>query len=285
MKFQVLFAGSEGNCSILSYNDTNILIDAGFKTNKKMKEILQNVLDTVKIDGIIITHEHNDHFSPWTGRLCMDYDIPLFVHKRHIEDEPNRKTKYLSNLDKKTNVESFVNYTIIKEDSPFVIKDMRIDPFTAYHDAKKTLGFVINKEFGYLADCGYISNSIKLALKDVKWLALEFNYHLDNLINSDRHWTNKVRTMGKFGHLSNEEAMKFIVKHQEKYGLLWHVITLHPSNGHCDLDKLCRQLRDLETGIKFDISNREGNPVIELKEKETFKFDITKDDLSFLKRR
>ena len=116
MKFQVLFAGSEGNCSILSYNDTNILIDAGFKTNKKMKEILQNVLDTVKIDGIIITHEHNDHFSPWTGRLCMEYDIPLFVHKRHIEDEPNRKKKYLSNLDKKTNVESFVNYTIIKED-------------------------------------------------------------------------------------------------------------------------------------------------------------------------
>ncbi|MGL6101258.1 MAG: MBL fold metallo-hydrolase, partial [Fusobacteriaceae bacterium] len=139
MKFKVLFTGSEGNCSLLSYKDTNILIDAGFKTNKKMKEILEETLSKVKIDGIIITHEHNDHFSPWTGRLCIEYNIPLYVHERHIEDEPNRKLKYLSNLDKRSGVESFVEYTIIKENESFVIKDLRIDPFNAYHDAKKTL--------------------------------------------------------------------------------------------------------------------------------------------------
>ena len=268
IKFQVLFAGSDGNCSLLSYKDTNILIDAGFKTNKKMQEILGHLLERIKIDGIIITHEHNDHFSPWTGRLCMEHGIPLFVHERHIEDEPNRKTKYLSNLDKKSGIESFVNYTIIKEEEPFVIKDMRIDPFVAYHDAKKTLGYVINKEFGYLADCGYMSNKIKLALKDVKWLALEFNYHMDKLINSDRHWTNKVRTFGKFGHLSNEEAIKFIRKHKDKYDKLIHVVTLHPSNGHCDIDKLSLELSQLENelSINFTISEREANGLIEFKD-------------------
>ncbi|MGL6098718.1 MAG: MBL fold metallo-hydrolase [Fusobacteriaceae bacterium] len=262
MKIKILFTGSEGNCSLLSYNDTNILIDAGFKTNKKMKEILDDILANTKIDGIVITHEHNDHFSPWTGRLCIENNIPLYVHQRHIEDEPKRKLKYLSNLDKRTNTESFVEYTVIKEDEPFCIKDILIEPFTAYHDAKKTLGFVFNKTFGYLADCGYISNNIKLKLSKVEHLALEFNYHDESIINSERHHSNKLRTFGRFGHLSCEEGIKF-VKSLKKKTNLKTVITLHPSNSHCDLDRLKKELEtETENKIGICISKREGNDLI-----------------------
>ena len=257
IKFQVLFTGSEGNCSLLSYKNTNILIDAGFKTNKKMVEILGSVLERVKIDGIIVTHEHNDHFSPWTGRLCIENNIPLYVHQRHIEGEADRKTKYLSFTDRKKETH-YVNYTIIEEDSPFVIKDLKIDPFTAYHDANKTLGFVINNIFGYLADCGYISNNIKNRLEEVRFLALEFNYDFKSLLHSDRHWSNKLRTFGKFGHLSNEEAIKFVKNLKEKK--LEHVVTLHPSNSHCDLDKVAEELSVI--GIKFNVSSRECNEEI-----------------------
>ncbi|MGL5713215.1 MAG: MBL fold metallo-hydrolase [Paraclostridium sp.] len=265
MQFKVLFTGSEGNCSILTYKDTNILIDAGFKTNKKMKEVLEETLSSVKIDGVVITHEHNDHFSPWTGRLCMEHNIPLYVHERHIEDEPNRKTKYLSNLDKRSGVESFVEYNVIKENESFVIKDILIEPFTAYHDAKKTLGFVFNKEFGYLADCGYISNNIKNKLKNVSSLALEFNYHTSLLVESERHFVNKLRTFGRFGHLSCEEGVKFVKKLREKGGKLKNVITLHPSNHHCDLLKLENELLKAvctEHSVKIHISNRECNDLI-----------------------
>lgn len=258
IKFQVLFTGSEGNCSLLSYKNTNILIDCGFKTNKKMQEIISPVLEKVKIDGIIVTHEHNDHFSPWTGRLCIDQDIPLFVHEKHIAGEEDRKTKYLSYTDKRKNETKFVNYEIIKEDEPFVIKDLRIEPFTAFHDAAKTLGFVINNEFGYLADCGYISNNIKNKLENVKFLALEFNYDIKALLKSDRHWSNKFRTMGKFGHLSNEEALKYVSALKEKN--LLHIVTLHPSNSHCNLEKVAEDLEKI--GIKYNVSNRENNPEI-----------------------
>lgn len=258
IKFQVLFTGSEGNCSLLSYKDTNILIDAGFKTNKKMQEILGPVLEKVKIDGVIVTHEHNDHFSPWTGRLCMENEIKLYVHEKHIAGEEDRKTKYLSFTDKRKGETKYVNYEIIKEDDPFVIKDIKIEPFTAFHDAAKTLGFVINNEFGYLADCGYISNNIKRKLENVKYLALEFNYDIKALLLSDRHWSNKFRTMGKFGHLSNEEALKFISA--LKGNNLLQIVTLHPSNSHCDLKKLEEDLKNI--GIKYSVSTREGNPEI-----------------------
>lgn len=256
IKFQVLFTGSEGNCSLLSYKDTNILIDAGFKTNKKMQEILGPVLERVKIDGIIVTHEHNDHFSPWTGRLCIEHGIKLFVHEKHIAGEEERKTKYLSFTDKRKNETFNVDYQIIQEEVPFVIKDIRIDPFNAFHDAAKTLGFVINNKFGYLADCGYISNKIKQKLIDVEFLALEFNYEVGLLINSNRHWTNKFRTMGKWGHLSNEEAIKFS-KYLINKGKLKHLVTLHPSNSHCDLEKTSDDLKSL--GIEYTVSERENN--------------------------
>ncbi|MGL5124368.1 MAG: MBL fold metallo-hydrolase [Fusobacteriaceae bacterium] len=261
MKLKVLFTGSEGNCSLFSYKDTNILIDAGFKTNKKMQEILGETLESIKIDGIIVTHEHNDHFSPWTGRLCIDNKIKLYVHERHIKDEETRKTKYLSNENKKIGETYHVDYELIKEGEPFVIKDLRIDPFTAFHDANKTLGFVINKTFGYLSDCGYISNNIKRNLLDVTSLALEFNYDIESLINSSRHYTNKIRTMGKFGHLSNEEGIKFCEWLVEK-GNLNTVITLHPSNSHCDLAGLEENLKKIN--IKSYVSSREKNDEIVL---------------------
>lgn len=260
MEFQVLFTGSEGNCSLLTDNETTILIDAGFRTKKKMEEIVLPILEKYKkIDGIIITHEHNDHFSPWTGRLSMDYNIPLYLHERHYEDEENRKTKYLSHEDKKAGTFREVEKTNIKEDEEFTIGTFKIKPFTAYHDAKKTLGFVINNNFGYLADCGFISNNIKKNLIEVTTLALEFNYEIDLLLESDRHWSNKLRTLGKFGHLSNEEAEKFC-KWLKKNGKLQKVITLHPSNAHTDYEKLEERLKRLE--IEYHLSQREGNEIV-----------------------
>ncbi|MGL6100216.1 MAG: MBL fold metallo-hydrolase, partial [Fusobacteriaceae bacterium] len=174
---------------------------------------------------------------------------------------------YLSNLDKRSGVESFVEYTIIKENESFVIKDLRIDPFNAYHDAKKTLGFVINRTFGYLADCGYISNNIKRCLKDVEHLALEFNYHDDSIINSSRHHSNKLRTFDRFGHLSCEEGIKFIKNLKTKNKKLQTVVTLHPSNSHCDLERLEEELNETlyaEKEVRVFISNREGNETITL---------------------
>ena len=79
MKVKVIMTGSSGNCSLISYKNTNILIDAGFSTKKKMDEIIEKQLNDIKIDAILITHEHTDHFNPWTGRFAMQYNIPIYL--------------------------------------------------------------------------------------------------------------------------------------------------------------------------------------------------------------
>lgn len=260
MEFKVLMTGSNGNCNVLHYKKTTILIDCGFKTKKKMDEMLLPILQEYgKIDGVVITHNHSDHLSHWTGRFCMENNIPLYVHQKHIEEDSLKEKKILSYEDKKQNKTYFAKYCLIKENVPFEIKDFTILPFTAYHDASKTLGFVINDSFGYLADCGYISNQIKNNLINVSTLALEFNYEIEKLLCSSRHWSNKLRTFGKFGHLSNEEALKF-ADFLKKTGNLKHIITLHSSNEHNDLEELEIKLKKLS--IKYSISKEENNEKI-----------------------
>lgn len=275
IKFQVLMTGSDGNCCLLNYKNTTILIDAGFQTKSKMEELLTPVLMKYKIDGIIITHEHTDHLSQWTGRLSMDYNIPIYLHEKHIEREAARKTKYLSYIDRKKNEEKEAELHFIKEDEEFQIGDLKIYPFTVYHDAAKTLGFRFNDNmFAYVSDCGFLSNNIKRELLKVDNIALEFNYDKAMIMNSERFWQNKDRSLGIFGHLSNEEAVNFLIYAKK----IWYkeykkVITLHSSALHNSEEHIIKETNRIfsEERIFHDqidtqliLSKRENNIEIDL---------------------
>ena len=263
MKVKVIMTGSSGNCSLISYKNTNILIDAGFSTKKKMDEIIEKQLNDIKIDAILITHEHTDHFNPWTGRFAMQYNIPIYLSKKHYENEENRKTKYLSHMDKRKNEYKEANVINIEQDTLIKIKDLEIKILNVYHDAKKTLGFIFNNIFGYITDCGYVSAKLKKELLSVNSLALEFNYNSARLMDSERNWQNKLRVIGKFGHLDNKEGVKFI-KFLKKYGNLKQVFTLHPSEHHNSKEILEQELDEISKELEINIMDRENNKTYEV---------------------
>ena len=63
MKVVVLASGSEGNSTFIASNTNKILIDIG-KNAKYINERLQDIGESAKqIDGIIISHTHDDHVS------------------------------------------------------------------------------------------------------------------------------------------------------------------------------------------------------------------------------
>lgn len=258
MKVKVIQTGSDGNCVWISHKDTNVLIDAGFKTQTKLKECLNEILEEVTFDAIIITHEHIDHFSQWTGRLAIAKNIPIYLHEKHLIGEEERKAKRLSYVDRRKSEEYKADIVLIKEDEEFTIKDLTFNPFTSYHDAHKTLGFRINGNTLYLTDCGFISNHIKKEALKCNNFIIELNHDEKMLMNSDRHCSNKLRTLGKFGHLSNLEAIKFLNYLKESGVDIKNIITLHISRANNDKEVIEDNLKHFST-TNYYVSDRENN--------------------------
>ncbi|MGL4999479.1 MAG: MBL fold metallo-hydrolase, partial [Cetobacterium sp.] len=245
MDVKILATGSDGNCCLVVDNGSVILIDVGFSTQKKTKEMLEPVLVKYKkIDAILISHAHGDHLSNWTGRFAMDNDIPLYISKEHYSE------KKLIHDDKKNNIIREAKCIFIEENQTIFINETKIKIVKALHSALAqtkghfTFGFILNERFGFLSDAGFISNKIKKAFMDLETLALEFNYYTDMLLTSERHFKDKLRNLGTFGHLSNEESKKFVTM-LNKNGKIKRLITLHPSNRHNDLEKLKSELSEI----------------------------------------
>ncbi|HUZ05321.1 MAG TPA: MBL fold metallo-hydrolase [Acidobacteriaceae bacterium] len=61
LRCTVLASGSKGNCTVVSTGRTRLLLDAGLSCREIVKRMRLAGEDSEKIDGLLITHEHQDH--------------------------------------------------------------------------------------------------------------------------------------------------------------------------------------------------------------------------------
>ena len=61
VRFTVLASGSRGNSTVVSAGRTRILIDAGLSCRELFRRLKLVGEDPASLDGIVITHEHQDH--------------------------------------------------------------------------------------------------------------------------------------------------------------------------------------------------------------------------------
>lgn len=234
MKVAVLGSGSKGNSIFLESKSSKILIDVGFsgiKIENKLKEIKKNVKD---INGILITHEHNDHIMG-AGILSRRFDIPIFISKESYEVSKGK----IGKIEGK-------NLNFIE--NKFNLNDLTITPIDVKHDAVRTFAFKIetlDKKIGIATDIGYIDNIFKESFKELDLLIIESNYDFDKLMNCEYPWPLKMRVKSNNGHLDNRECVKLIKEIYSKK--LKTVICAHVSK-----DSNCYNL--VEEYIKKEIS-------------------------------
>lgn len=185
-----LFSGSKGNCTLVSSNGTNILIDAGcgkMKTGRKLKEIGLSFCD---IDGILITHCHSDHTK----------------YLSDIEDLSNAFVYCKKSVASKVKDMIFEkNEKVISIDGSFNIKDLCIVPFELPHD-EECIGYKIsskNESFSYLTDLGYFDDTLFPLIEGSLKILIESNHDEDMLKNGNYPYLLKRRIMSSGGHLSN----------------------------------------------------------------------------------
>ena len=84
MKICILSSGSKGNSSIIITNKTKLLIDAG-KDISYIEDSLKELNISIKdLDGILITHEHDDHIKG-LKKIVQKYDPLLYVDSKLYE--------------------------------------------------------------------------------------------------------------------------------------------------------------------------------------------------------
>lgn len=208
MKICVLASGSKGNCTYIESKNTKILVDAGMSCNyieNNLKDIGVNPRD---IDGIILTHLHNDHICGLKV-FCKKYNTKVYV-----------SFKMLDNLKNVVDVKN-VDY-ISKE---MYIKDIDVRTIKTSHDTE-SYGYIFDNNVVYITDTGYINMKYFEILKNKKVYIMESNHDIEMLINGDYPYILKKRILSDKGHLSNKDCSYYLsqlIGDNTKYVVLAHL--------------------------------------------------------------
>ncbi len=199
IKFCNLYSGSSGNCTLVSSNDTNVLIDAGVSCQKISKALASLDLNFENIDAILITHEHIDHTKGLTT-ISKKYSVPIYatVKTWHAMDS----------LNVSESCREFFNPA-----ESFNVGSLEIHPFSIPHDAVDPCAFSIfgeGKKITIATDMGHLTDDILSNMEESNLLLLESNYDRETLNCGAYPFFLKKRIDGKLGHLSNDDASKAI---------------------------------------------------------------------------
>ncbi len=221
LKFATVASSSRGNCIYVGSEHTNILIDAGL-SGKKIEEGLEALeLKGTDIDAIFVTHEHNDHVAG-IGVMSRRYSIPVYATEGTWNNMPSSVGKFRRNMERLVYPEEICKFN-----------DLCILPFNIPHDANEPVGYsIINDKhkITIATDIGHITREVAENINNSSLILLESNHDVDMLRTGAYPLSLKQRILSDYGHLSNENAGKFLSRintDKLKYVFLGH---LSPEN-------------------------------------------------------
>lgn len=199
----IITSGSKGNCILVKNNDTTILFDAGISF-KKLSELLTSIdINPMKIDAIVISHEHSDHVGG-AGVLHRKTKAPVYITSETFK----YSQKKIGKLD--------FNPVFFETGAYFQIKNTLVLPFLSSHDAADSCNFFVHpydddkNAVTIATDLGYAHNLLKSFLKKSTTIILESNHDVDMLKTGPYDWHLKQRVLSKLGHLSNLQASELV---------------------------------------------------------------------------
>lgn len=190
MKFNLstLASGSSGNCNLVTFGNTNLMIDCGIS----LKSILNGLSTLGKPfpDALLITHSHGDHVKSLLPAL-KKFDVPVFITK------PTRD-------ELKTIPEDYANYII--PGISFCFNGIDIKPFQTYHDTSSPVGFTFSSgvdKVSVLTDTGRVDDAMYEEICFSSSVIIESNFDKEMLFSGPYPYFLKKRISGAYGHLEN----------------------------------------------------------------------------------
>ncbi len=204
MRVSILASGSSGNITLLETERTRLLIDAGLGKRETLARLAAVEKGVERLDGILVTHEHNDHCSGLPQMLGL-WKAPLYV------TEPTMDALHRTLPD--TLGKRLRGVETIHAGQRFAIGDIEVHAFAIPHDAADPIGFTFRADgvkFALVTDLGYMPALVKVHLRDADCLVLESNHDLDMLKVGPYPWVVKQRVLSRTGHLSNHAVSEYL---------------------------------------------------------------------------
>lgn len=216
MRFASLGSGSRGNALIVEVAATRVMLDCGFTLRETELRLSRLGLDGSMLSGILITHEHDDHYG---GVFPLARRHGLTVYATH------GTWRALENK-----VPPEVRRVTIDSHSAFAIGEVEVQPYPVPHDAREPSQFVLGdgvRRLGVLTDAGCATAHMVEVLSRCHGLVLECNHDREMLEKGPYPPRLKQRISSNLGHLENGAASQLLAALDTS--LLQHIIAAHLS--------------------------------------------------------
>ena len=137
-------------------------------------------INNKKLDAVLFTHPHKDHIAGLDDVRAYNFfqQKPMDVYANALTAEAlKREFAYVFADKKYPGVPEINLYTI--DETPFVIGDIPIQPFTVWHHKMPVYGFRF-KNFTYITDANKIDEPVKNLIKKSEILVL-------NALRNEQH--------------------------------------------------------------------------------------------------
>ncbi len=216
VRFCPMFSGSSGNCTYISSENFNILIDAGVSAKAITEALIGLNTSPNEIDAIFITHEHCDHIKG-VRVFATKYNIPVYANELTMNE-----------LLKDEKFANAVDYRIISD--TIKIKGCSITAFNTPHDSVNSCGYSIvtsdGRKISTCTDIGCVTDTIRQALLGSDLVLIESNHETNMLMTGSYPYPLKLRVSSDVGHLSNRccaEELPQLVKNGTTRIVLGHI--------------------------------------------------------------
>lgn len=186
MRICVLGSGSTGNALLLEAEGGLLLADCGLPWPDLKARAGRAGFSLAGLRYVYLTHEHADHVRGLESVLRRGVKV--------VASSGTLKALGLRGAPAEPGLE---------------ILGLKIFPIALSHDAREPTGLRVELDhtrIGVVTDLGRVTDPVLRGLSGCETIVFEANHDLGMLLSGPYPWPLKLRILGPFGHLANDEA-------------------------------------------------------------------------------